>query len=333
MSVEATTWALHQQAVTDPGARAVLFGLANHANHEGRHAFPSVDLLRRYTGLGRRTVIAKLKLLQDKGLIRKGNQRVAAAIIDRADRRPTVYDLALGMGLEELEPIGDEQAPDMPPEPGANSAPRGNDSRGAQAAPRGDSGLQDSANGVQMTTPRGAGAAPEPSGTNPHSLSGAGDAPSEHPVFEQAAGHDDDGQPPAGDHRFAMTLDWQPEPEAFAMACQRAGLPADTEYAPAQLAKFTAHHADAPGRRHGQAAWVAKFVDWIRNDARRAPPAAGSATGGQPHGHRTGPAGQRQRFSNLSAAEARRELERRRRAQDPAAPGGSVYDGELDPGH
>ncbi|WP_181244334.1 DnaT-like ssDNA-binding domain-containing protein [Halomonas sp. ND22Bw] len=330
MSVEATSWALQQQAVTDPGARSVLFGLANHANHEGRHAFPSVDLLRRYTGLGRRTVIAKLKLLQQAGLIRKGNQRVAAAIIDRADRRPTVYDLALGMGLESVEPIGDEQEPDMPTEPGANAAPRGNGSRDAQAAPREGNGVQDSANGVQMTTPRGAGAAPEPSGTNPNSLSGAGD---EHPMFGQAAGRDDDGQPPAGVHRVAMTLGWQPEPEAFAMACQRAGLAADTEYTPAQLAKFTAHHADAPGRRHGQAAWLAKFVDWIRNDDRRAQAAASATTGGQPHGNRTGHAGQRQRFANLSAAEGRRLVEQRRREQAAGAPGGEIYDGDAGAGH
>ncbi|MBB3142215.1 DnaT-like ssDNA-binding domain-containing protein [Halomonas organivorans] len=333
MSVEATSWALHQQAVTDPGARAVLFGLANHANHEGRHAFPSVDLLRRYTGLGRRTVIAKLKLLQEEGLIRKGNQRVAAAIIDRADRRPTVYDLALGVGLEDLEPVGDEQEPDMPIEPGANAAPRGKDSRGAQDAPREENGVQNSANGVQMTTLRGAGAAPETSLTNPYSLSGASGNPNEHQVFGQAAGRDDDGQPPASDHRFAMTLDWQPEPEAFAMACQRACLAADTEYTPAQLAKFTAHHADAPGRRHGQAAWLAKFVDWIRNDDRRAQAAKSATTGGQPHGNRTGHAGQRQRFANLSAAEARRIVEQRRREQAAGPSGGEVYDGDTGPGH
>lgn len=100
MSVEAMSWALRQQAITDPAARSVLFGLANHANHEGRHAFPSVNLLCRYTGLAPRTVKTKLKLLVELKLILKGNQRVAAAIIDRADRRPTVYDLDLTKGLE-----------------------------------------------------------------------------------------------------------------------------------------------------------------------------------------------------------------------------------------
>ncbi|SDF72201.1 Helix-turn-helix domain-containing protein [Onishia taeanensis] len=329
MSVEATTWALHQQAVTDPGARAVLFGLANHANHEGRHAFPSVELLRRYTGLGRRTVIAKLKLLQEEGVIRKGNQRVAAAIIDRADRRPTVYDLALGMGLEGVAPIGDEQEPDMQTKPGAIIAPRGNGSRDADSAPREGSGVQDSANGVQMTTPRGAGAAPEPSLTNPYSLSVEGGEPSEHPIFEQAVGRGDDGQPLASDHRFAMTLDWQPEPEAFAMACQRAALATDTEYTPAQLAKFTAHHADSPGRCHGQAAWVAKFVDWIRNDNRRTK--AASATTGDRHANRTGHAGQP--HAQLSAGEARRRAQQQRQGQAAGAPAGSVYDGDYAPGH
>lgn len=315
MSVEATSWALQQQAVTDPAARSVLFGLANHANHEGRHAFPSVDLLCRYTGLGRRTVIAKLKFLQEEGLIRKGNQKVAAAIIDRADRRPVVYDLALGKGIEAID-LGDEQTPDMLDPQGAGNAPR-EESRDATDAPR-------SGNGVQMTTPRGARAAPETSLTNPHSLSGAGKS-----IFEQAAQCTDDGeQPPtAGARQFVMTLDWQPDPEHLAAACQRAGLPADTQPATHQLAKFTAHHADQ-GRRYGAMAWTAKLVDWIRNDQRQQ---ANQPTPGGAHGNRQPAAGQRQRFANVSAAEARRLAEQQRRDEDSAPPGGAgrVYDGEF----
>ncbi|WP_162500809.1 DnaT-like ssDNA-binding domain-containing protein [Modicisalibacter coralii] len=310
MSVEATSWALQQQAVTDPGARAVLFGLANHANHEGRHAFPSVDLLCRYTGLGRRTVIAKLKLLQEQGLIRRGNQKVAAAIIDRADRRPVVYDLALGVGLEEVD-LGDEQTPDMPESPGAGNAPR-SDQRGAPNAPR-------DGNGVQMTTPRGAGAAPETSLTNHNSLSGAGD------VFARAAQQGDDGQPlTAGAHQFAMTLDWQPDPEHLAAACQRAGLPADTRPAPHQLAKFTAHHADNPSRRHGAMAWTSKLVDWIRNDARQQAAQSQQATGGARHGTRQ----QRTPARHRSAQEARAAA----RAAAGGDGGGDVFDGECTPG-
>lgn len=267
MSVEAMSWALRQQAITDPAARSVLFGLANHANHEGRHAFPSVNLLCRYTGLAPRTVKTKLKLLVELKLILKGNQRVAAAIIERADRRPTVYDLDLTKGLEPTpDPIGDEER-------GAADAPRDisppDDPRGAADAPR-------ELNGVQMTTERGATDAPEPSLTNPYSLSGV----RENNIFEQAAQGDDDGMPVAGkSHQFPMTLDWLPNPEMFAAQCLRACLPTDTQYAPHQLAKFTAHFADQPHRRHGESAWIAKLVDWVRNDTRRAKTAEQNSLG------------------------------------------------------
>lgn len=288
MSVEAMSWALRQQAITDPAARSVLFGLANHANHEGRHAFPSVNLLCRYTGLAPRTVKTKLKLLVELKLILKGNQRVAAAIIDRADRRPTVYDLDLTKGLEPaLDPIGDEER-------GAADAPRDNsppdDPRGALVAPR-------EPNGVQMTTERGATDAPEPSLTNPYSLSGV----RENNIFEQAARSDDDGMPVAGkSHQFPMSLDWVPNPEMFAAQCLRACLPTDTQYAPHQLAKFTAHFADQPHRRHGESAWIAKLVDWVRNDARRAK-AVEQNTSGARHESRQEPDAKRSERDRIAA--------------------------------
>ena len=90
-------------------------------------------------------------------------------------------------------------------------------------------------------------------------------------IFQQAAQSDDDGLPAAGkSHQFPMSLDWVPNSEMFAAQCLRACLPTDTQYAPHQLAKFTAHFADQPHRRHGESAWIAKLVDWVRNDIRRA---------------------------------------------------------------
>lgn len=268
MSVEATSWALNQQAVTDPAARSVLFGLANHANHEGRHAFPSVNLICRYTGLSPRTVKAKLKLLVECELIRRGNQGVAAAIIERSDRRPTVYDLDLSKGLQ-TEPIGDEERD-------ATTAPR-SAKQGAPDAPR-------QSNGVQMTTERGARAAPEPSLTVLDSLSGASESDSSAGanVFQRAAQSTDDGTPAdaAVPRKAPMTLDWQPDADQLAAACFRIGLPADTVPAPHQLAKFTAHHADYPERQHGAGNWHAKLADWLRNDQRAALTAA-PAAGGQ----------------------------------------------------
>lgn len=99
-------------------------------------------------------------------------------------------------------------------------------------------------------------------------------------IFKQAAQSDDDGLPVAGkSHQFPMSLDWAPNPEMFAAQCLRACLPTDTQYAPHQLAKFTAHFADQPHRRHGESAWIAKLVDWVRNDIRRAKTAEQNSPG------------------------------------------------------
>lgn len=100
MSVQAISWALEHQIVADAGARHVLVALANHADNTGRDAYPSVSLLCRYTGLKRRTVLDKLKLLQDVGVVVRGNQRIAEAKIRRAARRPVVYDIRIDLGFD-----------------------------------------------------------------------------------------------------------------------------------------------------------------------------------------------------------------------------------------
>ncbi|GHA85238.1 DnaT-like ssDNA-binding domain-containing protein [Modicisalibacter luteus] len=152
-------------------------------------------------------------------------------------------------------------------------------------------------------------------------------------IFDRAAQQDDDGQPlAAGAHQFAMTLDWQPDPEYFAVACQRAGLPADTVLAPHQLAKFTAHHADQ-GRRYGAMAWTAKLVDWIRNDLRHEAQKPAPNAGGANHASRHSNAGQRQRYSNLSPTEARRLAQQQGSGQPGGTSAGHVYDGECEAGY
>jgi DNA-binding transcriptional ArsR family regulator len=95
MSVEAMSWAMNDAPVDDPNAAAVLIGLANHARADGTSAFPSVATLCRYTRLSERTVRRKLDELERAGLITQGSPSVVASHIDRADRRPKVYDLAL----------------------------------------------------------------------------------------------------------------------------------------------------------------------------------------------------------------------------------------------
>lgn len=137
------TWALEQQAVTDASARHVLLCLANYADKDGRAAFPSAVTLSRDTGLSERTVRSKLDLLEAQGAIVKGNQAIAAAYIERADRRPVCYNLVLTLADK----------------PGAVTAPR-DDERGANGAA---TGCNPCGNGVQSTHERGAATAGNPS--------------------------------------------------------------------------------------------------------------------------------------------------------------------------
>lgn len=88
-------WALEQQFVTDTGARHVLLCLCNYAGESGLGAFPSSQTLADHTGMSKRNVQRKLDDLETVGLIRRGNQALAAVYISRADRRPVVYDVLM----------------------------------------------------------------------------------------------------------------------------------------------------------------------------------------------------------------------------------------------
>jgi hypothetical protein len=93
-------WALRDAPLIDPltgrelpHLLGVLIGLANHANHEGRGAYPSQATLARYARKDERAVRNDMQRLVEIGLIRRGNQEFVAHI--PADRRPVVYDLAI----------------------------------------------------------------------------------------------------------------------------------------------------------------------------------------------------------------------------------------------
>tara|TARA_B100001179_G_scaffold137557_1_gene99002 strand:- start:1086 stop:2018 length:933 start_codon:yes stop_codon:yes gene_type:complete len=143
MSVEAMTWAMNQEIVTDAGARFVLVGLANHADNCGRHAFPSNATLAKYTGLSGRTVTRKINDLLSLGVIRMGNQAIAAAHIERADQRPVVYDIVMT---------------DLPRKRGDKTSSR--KKRGDTGAA---TGCQPDTNGVTPVQERGDTVSPEPS--------------------------------------------------------------------------------------------------------------------------------------------------------------------------
>lgn len=321
MSIVAMNWAWDVQLAylgdrdNKAGRRLLLVALGDNANEQGI-CWPSITTLARRCESSTKSVRRWLREFADHDLLSISHRH------DAAGQTSNLYQLRLSRRVAEApEQPGDTESPPTDTESGGRdteSTPtQGHGVRG----PRTPDDQGPRTPGVPLTTN-------EPP-MNPTHSQGAGD------VFARAAQQGDDGQPlTAGAHQFAMTLDWQPDPEHLAAACKRAGLPADTRPAPHQLAKFTAHHADNPSRRHGAMAWTSKLVDWIRNDARQqAAQPQQQPTGGARHGNRTGSAGQRQRFSNLSAADARRELERRRRAQESGAPAGEVFDGELEPGH
>ncbi|MFV3402848.1 helix-turn-helix domain-containing protein [Pseudomonas sp. NY15463] len=141
------TWALAipKSSLDNPAARHVLLCLANYAGSDGRGAFPSAATLSEDTGLSERTVRLKLDELAIAGWIAEGNQAIAAAYIDRRDRRPVVYDLQMKRG--------------------ASAAPRSE--RGADNR----TGCSSQQNGVQENAERGAAAAPNTSlNQSTHSL-------------------------------------------------------------------------------------------------------------------------------------------------------------------
>lgn len=103
MSVEAMTWALTEAPGVPSSCVAVLIGLANHADPEGRNAYPSKATLAGYARKTTKQVSRDLDMLVERGVIRVGNQSTAAHL--RADRRPVVYDLALPTGGRQCPPV------------------------------------------------------------------------------------------------------------------------------------------------------------------------------------------------------------------------------------
>lgn len=132
-------WAMKQDIVTAPTPRHVLLCLANYAGEDGVGAFPSIARLARDTGLSERAVQQNLAKLAEAGVIVAGNQALAAARIDRTDRRPNVWNI-------DMDATG-----------------RQGTQRGEPAAPRRVNGVNLVQNGVNLATERGEPAAPDPS--------------------------------------------------------------------------------------------------------------------------------------------------------------------------
>ena len=148
MSIEAISWALTAAPIPtdrrDASSLAiVLVGLANHADPDGRNAFPAVATLVRYTRLSERSVQYALRSLEELSLIISSDPDIVAAYVKRADRRPKGWDLLIHRVIhspaDEVQPVH----------------------------PVDQHGVQTQAHGVQTQSPRGAEPAPEPSLNHP----------------------------------------------------------------------------------------------------------------------------------------------------------------------
>jgi len=93
LSLEATNWVLNDATGLPSHAFAVLMGLANHANPEGKGAFTAQGTLGHYARKTDRQVRRDLQELEAIGLIRRGDQRLVAHL--PRDKRPVVWDLAM----------------------------------------------------------------------------------------------------------------------------------------------------------------------------------------------------------------------------------------------
>jgi len=231
------TWAMGipKAALDNPAARHVLLCLANYAGVDGRGAFPSAATLSEDTGLSERTVRLKLDELEKAGWIAEGNQAIAAAYIDRRDRRPVVYDLQFKRG--------------------ANAAPR--KERGADNR----TGCSSQQNGVQENAERGAAAAPNPSlnhqGTEeqqPRDVSG---------VIEeqdrQALESQDDLQ------RFAMFAEWDPPTGLVKTQLTLAGLTLEA-LTEESLKSFLGYYVAKPKVRDSGGGWCFRLAKWLKSE-------------------------------------------------------------------
>ena len=86
MSIEAMVWALEQEGDLTTNEKFVLLGIANHADPQGKRAFPSMDTIARYTRLSRSTINRCVKELLKKGLLTKESG---------GGRRSNTYELTM----------------------------------------------------------------------------------------------------------------------------------------------------------------------------------------------------------------------------------------------
>lgn len=92
MSIEAMSHVLSVK-VGDSTGKLVLLAYANHARKDGAAAWPGKAAVADYAECDPKTVQRHLRKLEAAGHLRRGDQDLVSHL--RADRRPTVYDVAM----------------------------------------------------------------------------------------------------------------------------------------------------------------------------------------------------------------------------------------------
>jgi hypothetical protein len=234
------TWALAlpKAALENPAARHVLLCLANYAGSDGRGAFPSANTLSEDTGLSERTIRLKLSELEASGWIVEGNQAIAAAYIDRRDRRPVVYDLQMKRG--------------------ANPAPR--KERGADNR----TGCSSQQSGVQENAERGAAAAPNPSLN--HQLTEKQQREISDVVCEQDRQALAEPELPAETRqRFGMFADWVPDGNQLGSQLFLVGMPGHVADAKV-INTFKGYYLAKSNIRDTNPGWAHRLAKWIKRE-------------------------------------------------------------------
>ncbi|MET8985901.1 helix-turn-helix domain-containing protein [Nonomuraea wenchangensis] len=100
MSTQAMVWALEDAPDVPAQALGVLMGLANHADEHGRGAYPDQQTLAGYARKSDRSCRSDLAVLEELGLIRRGDQGLVAHL--PPNKRPVVWDVAMERRKERL---------------------------------------------------------------------------------------------------------------------------------------------------------------------------------------------------------------------------------------
>lgn len=239
MSVEAISWALNEAPDVPPSSVAVLIGLANHASHDGRGAYPSQPTLARYARKTERAIRNDLATLERAGVIRRGDQRLVDHL--PPDRRPVVWDLAMPSATAHNG--------------GKHTSARNHTSARKQGSARNHS----SEPGGSTLPPAGGSTLPPNRPTEPTT----------EPSLEGRASATSPAPPPAKPRRpdglTEIPGDFRPTDSMRRWAISTYGTALDLEY---ETEQFISHYRSTGARRKS---WPDAWQKWVRQSAEHRP--------------------------------------------------------------